>query len=157
MGTYSGIRVLGKIKPKYIDNIIKIKELFNSSSFGDYEKIINDNKHLISEKILRNFDLGYNGLIGFPHQWKEDIEIYKDVIEEDGRWNFISTRKNYDCKIQSWMKYIGEVIFDECNIEYYTEDADISIFYKLENKKLVKQNVEHHGIDCYYCELGKGY
>lgn len=152
MGMYTGIRVDGKLKSEFIDeikNLFRISEeihQYNSNRQPYAEYKITNFWDESSDPFLKHFGItvGRASFIPFgyiacmPDSWTETKADFPNVVGDDGTWKFQCALKNYEDEIETWMSIVASLIFESCHIEYLYEEWYGSKQFELIDNKFVE-------------------
>ena len=150
MGMYTGIRVVGKLKPDWVDEIRRMMSYYNETEVGTDYRLHNDSNfwNLSIHPVLKSFGdnvgrasfIPFGGLSYVPDSWESEADkvFYNREIDADGVWRFQCALKNYAREIDQWMAEVVPVIFETCEIEYYYEEWTWSSLYELRSGRVVE-------------------
>jgi hypothetical protein len=154
---YTGIRVAGKLKPDWVDEIKSMLQVEMASWKSNGGSGLPDNQNnfwnISGHPVLKSFgdNVGRASFIPFgalsymPVDWESEADkaFYNREIDSVGVWRFQCALKNYAREIDQWMSEVVPVIFETCEIEYYYEEWTWSSLYELRSGRVVEVSDEH--------------
>lgn len=154
MGTYTGIRFKGYIKPRFRK---------------DFEKIALEGKwDESSDQLFRLFGrfhrasfIPLGALCYMPKEWETELKPSQTISFEGylyekhhaatdgfersydpktGYWSFQCSLKNYQNEIEAWFKILPYFVEEIVHLEYYYEESSYSQLYTIKDDSLVMIN-----------------